>query len=935
MITQAYLENIQQQILKELDQAKRNIVLAVAWLTDQQIFDKLCEKSASGIDVELMIYDDDINNNCFNEFDCFKNFGGKLYKITDQDNNKALINNKFCIIDLSTIIIGSYNWGYKYQEIQETITVVYNAKYLSNQLFYEFIRIKEKKFNNQSIINDFDISKILKRLQIIKTLINLNEKENLPYRLINILYSDRIKDILFDLESQNYDSAFFKSKLLFDQYPQIIPYFDNEINGLKLEAKSYEIQINALSDEKVEIEKLIFNFNFRHTIELGPIIKEILTLRKKTASTEQEKQEADQDKREYTKEYDSHKDIIIYELNNNEIEVLKLTFRAASKLCNLDAISEEDKEMASNISKKLLDAYKKNDLKMTLQILRDLEKGNPFINETEILNIKNHLIIFIKGLKEKFNVLIKYFIKINEFKNILLIRNIKDWDSYFLTQKNLLVETLKQLHFENDKDLLLINSTDLELEKTNFNIAFTNKLNNLVFSSRQNKLIEFLVESSHKVNFTIKVISYNYPLTLDFIDKYKHKWDWYLLNYNQTLVFNIELIERYKDKWTTNVIKKDWHTLSKNSTIVWTKELIEKYKDKWDWDILIENKSFPWTIELIEEYRYLIDLKKLILSKYFPWTKEFVEKYENEIKIWNWNWENLSSNKSILWSLEFIKKYKDYWNWKYLSSNELLPWKTEFIEEYIEKWDWKFLSKNKALPWTEEFIEEYKGKWDWEFLSRNEALPWTVEFFVKYLEQWDWKSLSQNESLPWNRELIEIYKEKWNWDRLSENEALPWTIELIKKYEFKWDWDCLTQNNSLPWGLELFYKYIEKWNWSILCWNELLPWTIGLIEKYKEKWSWEILSKKKTLPWSMEIIDKYKNEWDWVELSSNEAIPWTIELIKKHEDKWEWWSLIDNQGVYDKIIQPHINDKILDEVMIKIINKKFKRTYYNYPFQFS
>jgi phosphatidylserine/phosphatidylglycerophosphate/cardiolipin synthase-like enzyme len=38
METQAYFENIQQHIIKELHQAQQNIYIAVAWFTDREIF---------------------------------------------------------------------------------------------------------------------------------------------------------------------------------------------------------------------------------------------------------------------------------------------------------------------------------------------------------------------------------------------------------------------------------------------------------------------------------------------------------------------------------------------------------------------------------------------------------------------------------------------------------------------------------------------------------------------------------------------------------------------------------------------------------------------------------------------------------------------------------------------------------------------------------
>jgi hypothetical protein len=448
MITQAYLENIQPQILIELDQAKRNIVLAIAWLTDQQIFDKLCEKSASGIVVELMIYDDEINNNI--DFSLLEKVGGKLYKIENQDS-KTLDHNKFCVIDFSTVINGSYNWGQIAPQIQETITVSSNAGDLAHQFINEFQRLKEKYIKNQAQTSAFDLAKVLNRLKLIKTLIDLGETEDLPLQIVRLKQFEsepNINEIILNLEARSYGAAIAKTDLFLNQNHQIISYVDTEINGLKLEAKSLEIQLNALSDEKAEMEKLIFNFNVRHSIELGPIIKEILALRKKTASTEQEKQEAEQDEREYTKEYDSQKDIVINELNTNEIAELKQAYRAASKLCHPDAISEEDKEKASKMFIELHDAYKMNDLKKVQQILQDLEKGIAFMNITESISEKIKLMALIERLREKINEIIHEVSNIKESEDYQSISQIEDLETFFKDKKNQLVETLNQLVYE-------------------------------------------------------------------------------------------------------------------------------------------------------------------------------------------------------------------------------------------------------------------------------------------------------------------------------------------------------------------------------------------------------------------------------------------------------------------------------------------------------
>ena len=104
-----FFHNIRAQILSELNQAEKEIVVAIYWFTNHELFDKLCEKKENGIKVSLIVHNDFINNreNGLN-FQKFIDLGGELY-FSDSDNP---MHNKFCVIDNTVLINGSYNWTY-------------------------------------------------------------------------------------------------------------------------------------------------------------------------------------------------------------------------------------------------------------------------------------------------------------------------------------------------------------------------------------------------------------------------------------------------------------------------------------------------------------------------------------------------------------------------------------------------------------------------------------------------------------------------------------------------------------------------------------------------------------------------------------------------------------------------------------------------------
>lgn len=104
-----YFTDIRQAIIKSLDETTEEILVAVYWFTNHELFNKLCEKVKEGIKVELIVHNDFINNRDAGlNFQNFIDLGGQLYF----SNTNNPMHNKFCIIDDKILINGSYNWTY-------------------------------------------------------------------------------------------------------------------------------------------------------------------------------------------------------------------------------------------------------------------------------------------------------------------------------------------------------------------------------------------------------------------------------------------------------------------------------------------------------------------------------------------------------------------------------------------------------------------------------------------------------------------------------------------------------------------------------------------------------------------------------------------------------------------------------------------------------
>ncbi len=137
-----HFEDIQEKIARKLLDAKNQILVAVAWLTDEKLFNILCTQAENLVDVQVLILKDEINMNCNIDYEKLVKSGGKLY--WQENINSSLMHHKFCIIDKKTVITGSYNWTNKAKSNFENIVILENEPENSKNFLQEFIILVPK-----------------------------------------------------------------------------------------------------------------------------------------------------------------------------------------------------------------------------------------------------------------------------------------------------------------------------------------------------------------------------------------------------------------------------------------------------------------------------------------------------------------------------------------------------------------------------------------------------------------------------------------------------------------------------------------------------------------------------------------------------------------------------------------------------------------------
>lgn len=135
---EAYFKDIKEKILESIKNAKFFIWIAVAWFTDKDLGNELRKKHLSGVNVRVIVNDDETTSKYGLDF----NSRGIEFKKMKPDSEfgKKLMHNKFCIIDMKKVIHGSYNWTSNAKYNKETITIT-DGREISEKFATEFIKL--------------------------------------------------------------------------------------------------------------------------------------------------------------------------------------------------------------------------------------------------------------------------------------------------------------------------------------------------------------------------------------------------------------------------------------------------------------------------------------------------------------------------------------------------------------------------------------------------------------------------------------------------------------------------------------------------------------------------------------------------------------------------------------------------------------------------
>jgi hypothetical protein len=427
-------------ILDHLSQAKKHVVVAVAWFTDTVLFEKLIEIASNGVKVEIIITDHEFNTQSKNDYLRIELYDGFFAAI---GNDEQLMHMKFCVIDLNVVISGSANWSNRAFTVNsEEVTIVEGDPGRSTTFMAEFDRLKQLS-GFVPTKRELDLAKAIKYFKLIKAFINLGDPLSmLPYAN-ELKEFKELESIGHSLINGQYERAISEMNDFEKRFSQLLNLSEYEKAQLKMQINLLSMQIQSIEVQKVEMEAILEQFNHRYIIELSPLITKILKLKakifsklKKHGVEDNTYAKAKEDFENAQKEYQEEVKVDIPDLNDEEQKDIKKMYREASRMCYPEShyCIFDDKIKAAEIFSDLTKAYKSNDINSVTRIWNELKLGiTPEGSNTEYE---------IEQLRAKLEALkLKYEILVNEVKKIIMSENyqsimkIEDWNEYFESQK--------------------------------------------------------------------------------------------------------------------------------------------------------------------------------------------------------------------------------------------------------------------------------------------------------------------------------------------------------------------------------------------------------------------------------------------------------------------------------------------------------------------
>lgn len=310
------------------------------------------------------------------------------------------------------------------------------------------------------------MNKPIKRLEIIKNAIELEDDDIVQSQLVRLKkepLDEALSAIVQALEARRYADAITAISAWLQSQRALTAWQDPQIAASKLELKTLEAELQDLVDRRNARIQRLDDFNDLYMTRLGPLMTEILRLRKVLAEKMLRRQLREGSRSEPVAEESARKADADYEsyrqrhqeaqqhqaaqqrLAESERQELKRLWRQASKLCHPDLVDEALKAEANMLMVRLNQARQRGDLATVRTILGRLMQGQQPEMASARLNELAPLRQRINEMRRQIQALHLELSGLEKEGAWQLVTTLRDKEGYFQQQEKAMSNTIRTL----------------------------------------------------------------------------------------------------------------------------------------------------------------------------------------------------------------------------------------------------------------------------------------------------------------------------------------------------------------------------------------------------------------------------------------------------------------------------------------------------------
>ena len=388
MDARAYIDSKESILQSTLSDAVKNLTINWRILEKDAIGKQIQDKARAGVGIKVIgVSDAEIDDSVSLLLASLEDLDARVCISPQGDRvHGSLLADVLVLVDNKTLLCEFGGTESAKSGVNSALIEITNDQEFIGECNQEIDRLISRFEGTGAIEGATDKATIAKRLTAVKVLIEL-EDSSWEAQLAKINGADDDRDltaIITVLQSAEPRSA---SPLIDDYITRahaLKVWEDPDAALKKTYLKLLEAQVDALANEKLEINRLIGEFEHQKVLNLGDLIEEYLGLRAKVFKEkateepdyEEQYQESQAEYEEFTESHAEAKNEERTVLTPEQKSEIKTLLRKLRQKCHPDKVPDELKERAEVLFQRVTEAFKSNDIDLMKQILEQVLAGD-------------------------------------------------------------------------------------------------------------------------------------------------------------------------------------------------------------------------------------------------------------------------------------------------------------------------------------------------------------------------------------------------------------------------------------------------------------------------------------------------------------------------------------------------------------------------------